>query len=58
MKKALLLGTLLVSAAGFFTSCEDDRDSNPTLIQPKEMTLNVPAYVNQTVDLQNSSTLN
>ena len=57
MKKALLLGTLLVSAAGFFTSCDDDRDSNPTLIQPTEMTLNVPAYVNQTVDLQNSSTL-
>ena len=57
MKKTLLLGTMLAGIAGLFTSCEDDRDSNPTLMQPKELALNVPAYVNQTVNLENSSAL-
>ena len=57
MKKTLLLGTMLVGIASLFTACEDDRDSNPTLIQPTSLALNTPAYLNQTVSLENTSTL-
>ena len=57
MKKTLLLGTMLVGMASLFTAGEDDRDSNPTLIQPTSLALNTPAYVNQTIDLENTSTL-
>ena len=51
MKNKLLLGALLLGTASLFTSCKDDNDSNPTLIQPTEFTLNTPAYINETVDL-------
>lgn len=44
----MLLGMALV-----FTACEDDRDSNPTLIQPTMFTLNTP--VNNNVDLYRST---
>lgn len=57
MKKTLLLGTMLVSMASLFTACEDDRDSNPTLIQPTDLVLNTPAYINETINLENSSYL-
>lgn len=33
------------------TSCSDDNDSNPTLIQPTEFVLNEPAITGSTVDL-------
>ena len=33
------------------TSCSDDRDSNPTLLQPTEFKLNAPSVANGTVDL-------
>ena len=51
MKNKLLLGALLIGIASLFTSCKNDKDSNPTLIQPTEFTLNTPAYSNETVDL-------
>lgn len=57
MKKNLLLGAMLICTAGLFTACSDDNDSNPTLIQPTEFVLNTPAYVNETVDLENSDAL-
>ena len=57
MKKTLLLGTMLVGIASLFTACEDDGDSNPTLIQPTSLALNTPAYLNQTISLENTSTL-
>lgn len=57
MKNKLLLGAVLVGAAGIFTACSDDNDSNPTLIQPTEFTLNTPAYVNETVDLKSTESL-
>lgn len=57
MKNTLLLGTMLVSMASLFTACEDDRDSNPTLIQPTDLVLNTPAYINETINLENSSYL-
>ena len=57
MKNRLLLGALLIGSAGLFTACSDDNDSNPTLIQPTEFTLNQPAYINETVDLVTSKAL-
>lgn len=57
MKNKLLLGALLISTASLFTACSDDNDSNPSLVQPTEFTLNTPAYVNETVDLQATSEL-
>ena len=57
MNKTLLLGTMLVGIASFFTACEDDRDANPTLIQPTSLALNTPAYVNQTISLENTASL-
>lgn len=46
---------MLLSMAIVFTACEDDRDSNPTLIQPTTFTLNNP--VNTNVDLLNSTSI-
>ena len=57
MKNKLLLGALLISTASLFTACSDDNDSNPSLIQPTGFTLNTPAYVNETVDLESTSEL-
>lgn len=57
MKNKLLLGALLIGTASLFTSCKDDNDSNPTLIQPTEFTLNTPAYINETIDLQKTAEL-
>ena len=44
---------MLLSMALVFTACEDDRDSNPTLIQPSTFALNNP--VNTLVDLAQST---
>src|SRR5574344_2895195 len=57
MKHKLLLGAMLIGTAGLFSACSDDRDSNPTLIQPNQIILNTPAYINQTVDLSATETL-
>ena len=43
---------MLLSMALVFTACEDDRDSNPTLVQPSTFVLNNP--VNALVDLDQS----
>ncbi len=57
MKNKLLLGALLLGTASLFTACSDDNGSNPTLIQPTEFTLNTPAYINETVDLEMTDAL-
>jgi hypothetical protein len=57
MKNRLLLGAMLIGTASFFTACSDDKDSNPSLIQPTAFTLNTPAYVNETVDLESTNEL-
>ncbi|MBQ6649432.1 MAG: SusF/SusE family outer membrane protein [Muribaculaceae bacterium] len=49
---------LLMAGALMFTSCSDDRDSNPTLQQPSTFVLNTPAYASQAIDLANSETVN
>ena len=43
--------------AATLTACSDDNDSNPSLIQPTGFTLNMPAYANETVDLESTSEL-
>ena len=53
MKKIFLSTLMLLSMALVFTACEDDRDSNPTLMQPTIFTLNNP--VNTLVDLAAST---
>lgn len=53
MKKIFLSSLMLLSMAIVFTACEDDRDSNPTLIQPSTFTLN--KSVNDHVDLAYST---
>ena len=53
MKKIFLSSLMLLGMALVFTACEDDRDSNPTLIQPTMFTLNTP--VNNNVDLYRST---
>ncbi len=55
MKKIFLSSLMLLSMAIVFSACEDDRDSNPTLIQPTTFTLNNPE--NNYVDLARSESL-
>lgn len=57
MKNKYIIGALLVGIISLFASCSDDKDSNPTLIQPKEFVLNTPAYANATIDLEKSTGL-
>lgn len=57
MKNKYIIGALLVGIISLFASCSDDNDSNPTLIQPKEFTLNTPEYANATIDLEHSTGL-
>ena len=57
MNSKYMIGALLFGITSLFASCSDDNDSNPTLIQPKEFTLNTPAYANATIDLEQSSEL-
>lgn len=49
---------LLVAGVLTLASCDDDNDSNPTLIQPTEFVLNQPTVANGTVDLAKSTAIN
>lgn len=57
MKNKYMMGALLFGIISLFASCSDDNDSNPTLIQPTEFTLNTPEYINSTIDLEKSTGL-
>lgn len=37
-----------------FSACEDDRDNNPTLLEPTTFVLNTPAYASTVYDLKHS----
>ena len=54
MNKIFTMGLVLFTATSLFTACADDRDSNPTLVQPTEFVLNTPVYANQLLDLRTS----
>ena len=58
MNKIFAMGLVVFTATSLFTSCADDRDSNPTLVQPTELRLNTPIYANQLLDLGSSKHLN
>ena len=58
MNKIFKSALLLMGAALLFTSCSDDRDSNPVLQQPESFVLNTPAYAAQAIDLINSESVN
>ena len=55
MKKIFLSSLMLLGMALVFTACQDDRDSNPTLVQPDSFKLNNP--VNTLVDLAASTAI-
>lgn len=57
MKNKYMMGALLLGIISLFASCSDDNDSNPTLIQPTEFTLNTPEYIKSTIDLEKSTGL-
>lgn len=52
MKKIFPTVLLLLGSLCAFTACEDDRDDNPTLIQPDSFLMNVPEKAEQGVDLK------
>ena len=54
--KTIFKSTILLAVAGLslFTSCKEDRDSNPTLAQPTTFVLNEPS-INGTIDLEKTS---
>ena len=54
--KTIFKSTILLAAAGLvvFTSCKDDNESNPTLIQPTTFVLNEPT-VNGIIELEKTS---
>ena len=47
---------MLLAGTFALTSCDDDRDSNPTLTQPQSFTLNTPVITGN-VDLEKSATV-
>ena len=57
MKKIIYSVLLFLGACCAFTSCEDDLDSNPTLVQPTTFVLNTPAYADEVIDLAASENM-
>lgn len=49
---------MAVAGLSLFTSCKDDNDSNPTLIQPTSFVVNNPAIGSANLDLEKSTTVN
>lgn len=57
MKKIFTMAAFAFLTFAVFTACEDDRDSNPTLTQPKALVLNNPAVGDAVVDLEKSNSV-
>lgn len=57
MKKIHSYAMLLLAGMFTMTSCSDDNDSNPTLVQPTEFVLNEPEAVGGTIDLAKSQSV-
>ena len=58
MKNIFKSTLLLLCSVCLFTACEDDNDSNPTLVIPSTFHLNTPAYAQANIDLASSTALN
>ena len=58
MKKIFSYALMLIATAVAFTSCQDDRDSNPTLVTPTSFVVNNPAVGSAVVDLLKSESVN
>lgn len=59
MNKIFSIAMLLLCSMSVFTACDDDRDSNPVLVQPTEFVLNQPAYADAGgIDLAHSKSIN
>lgn len=56
MKKISLLSFLLAGMLTF-SACDSDRDSNPTLLTPKEFTLNTPVVEAGLIDLSRTESI-
>ena len=54
MKKIFSYALMMVATMVAFSSCETDQDSNPTLVEPTEFTVNNPAVGDALVDLAKS----
>lgn len=48
---------MLVTCSVAFTSCNEDRDSNPTLIQPTEFVVNTPVFGDGLVNLSTNRSI-
>ncbi|MBR1687301.1 MAG: SusE domain-containing protein [Prevotella sp.] len=59
MKNIIKSTLLLLCSIGLFAACADDRDHNPTIVQPAagSFVLNTPAYSSSTIDLETTSSL-
>ena len=57
MKKIFSYATALLAGLFVFTSCSDDRDSNPTLTQPTSFLLNNLEVGSGAVDLSKSTSV-
>ena len=57
MKKIHSYAMLLLAGMFTMTSCSDDNDSNPTLVQPTEFVLNTPAVASGNIDLMKSQSI-
>lgn len=55
MKKIFSLVLILLGGMSLLSSCEEDRDSNPTLVQPTEFVMNETNWRGALVDLENTS---
>lgn len=57
MKKILYSVLLLCGFCGAFTSCEDDHEANPTLMQPTSFLLQAPVPSDEVVNLETAAPL-
>ncbi|WP_300726460.1 SusF/SusE family outer membrane protein [uncultured Bacteroides sp.] len=57
MKTLSIFTSLLIGGLCLFTSCDDDRDSNPIIQQPDTFVLDEPTFSGVTVDLKTSDVL-
>lgn len=54
MKKIFSFALMLLGGAALLTSCSEDRDSNPTLLQPTDFVLNETNWRGGVVELENT----